>query len=123
MPIRRDLKHHYQTDDWAWANAQVRIRAGGHCEWCGLKDRDIGYRLLGEWVSHPMDKPLPVNTWIVRIVLSVAHLDQNPANNDLSNLACLCQQCHNRHDAQYRVHHRIEGLHAKVKQLSLFEPN
>ena len=34
-----------------------------------------------------------------RFTLTVAHLDQNPGNNDPSNLAALCAPCHLRHDA------------------------
>jgi glyoxylase-like metal-dependent hydrolase (beta-lactamase superfamily II) len=33
-----------------------------------------------------------------RIVLTVAHLDHNEANNDESNLRALCQRCHFAHD-------------------------
>ncbi len=31
-------------------------------------------------------------------ILEVAHLDQNRSNNDLSNLAILCPNCHKMHD-------------------------
>lgn len=41
------------------------------------------------------------NHWMV-IVLTVAHLDHDVENNADSNLAALCQRCHNRHDVQYR---------------------
>lgn len=37
------------------------------------------------------------------IVLTIAHLDHDPTNNDLSNLAALCQLHHNRHDAKHRA--------------------
>ena len=34
----------------------------------------------------------------VKIVLTVAHLDHDPANNDDSNLLAMCQLCHLRYD-------------------------
>lgn len=43
---------------------------------------------------------------LVQIVLTIAHLDHNPANNGTAgcrpNLAALCQRCHNRHDGPHR---------------------
>lgn len=40
---------------------------------------------------------------IVRIVLTVAHLDHQPENVGDDNLAALCQRCHNRYDAKMRA--------------------
>lgn len=41
------------------------------------------------------------------IVLTIAHIyDKDPANCDFDNLAALCQQCHNRHDAKDRAMNR-----------------
>jgi len=37
------------------------------------------------------------------VVLATAHLDHDPANNELRNLAALCQRCHLAHD---RAEHR-----------------
>lgn len=45
---------------------------------------------------------------MVDVVLTVAHLDHNIENNDYSNLAALCQRCHNRHDKDYRKANRTE---------------
>ena len=38
----------------------------------------------------------------IKVVLTVAHLDQNPLNNDEANLAALCQRCHLNHDRKAR---------------------
>ena len=41
------------------------------------------------------------------IVLTIAHVtDPAPENVDPSNLAALCQRCHNRHDSEHRVRRR-----------------
>jgi hypothetical protein len=42
------------------------------------------------------------------IVLTIAHLDQDITNNDDNNLAALCQRCHFRHDAPYRLTNKLK---------------
>ena len=37
-----------------------------------------------------------------QVVLTVAHLDHNPENNDFNNLRHWCQRCHNTYDAAHR---------------------
>jgi hypothetical protein len=53
----------------------------------------IGSDYVGE--VHPTNK-------LIKIVLTIAHLDHNVNNNDFSNLKALCQRCHNRHDIEHR---------------------
>ncbi len=73
---------------WKEISLFIRFyRAGNHCERCGVPNH----------TSHPHTGS--------RVVLTVAHLDHNPRNNYLSNLAALCQRCHNRHDFPIRVKH------------------
>jgi hypothetical protein len=43
---------------------------------------------------------------LVRVVISTAHLDHDPANGDPDNLRALCQRCHLRHDLEYHVARR-----------------
>lgn len=45
---------------------------------------------------------------MVKIVLTIAHLDNDLKNNDYSNLAALCQRCHNRHDKEHRQKNAAE---------------
>lgn len=55
-----------------------------------------------------------------KIVLTTAHLDRNPANNDRSNLAALCQRCHLRHDIRQHITSRRYGRdHARAQQMKL----
>lgn len=55
--------------------------------------------------------------WIV-IVLTIAHIfDHSPENCEPSNLAALCQRCHNRHDAPSRQQRRRERLQKIQPQL------
>lgn len=85
MPIKdKSLYPHC----WKEISEFIRFyRAGNHCEFCGVLNH----------APHPHTGS--------RVVLTVAHLDHNPRNNYLSNLAALCQRCHNRHDFAVRVQH------------------
>lgn len=47
----------------------------------------------------PADKRLVKPT---KVVLTIAHLDQQPEHNDPSNLRALCQRCHLTYDATWR---------------------
>lgn len=48
---------------------------------------------------------------IIRIVLTVAHINHDPTDNCPENLKALCQRCHNRLDAQ----HRAAGRKARAR--------
>ncbi|WP_377968178.1 hypothetical protein [Almyronema epifaneia] len=45
-----------------------------------------------------------------RFTLTVAHLDQNPANNAPENLKALCSGCHLAHDRPHRLANRARKL-------------
>lgn len=57
---------------------------------------------------------------VVRVVLTVAHLDHVESNNDPSNLLALCQKHHLSHDATDNARRRRENKAAKVGQGELF---
>lgn len=120
MPIRPENKARYPKD-WKQISLQIRERAGQKCEDCGVPNYEYGGRApdgtwhkslpAGERMLHlawpqPGDYALcagwPEPLRIVRIVLTVAHLDHQPENCDPSNLKAWCQRCHNRYDASMR---------------------
>lgn len=103
-------------------------RDGNKCKSCGVENYATGYRgkdghfFTSEYIweqieNHGVDmfaegEPLS-NCWFgenptnpIRIVLTIAHLDHDLKNNDFSNLAALCQRCHNRLDIEYRKANR-----------------
>ena len=43
---------------------------------------------------------------LIKVILTVAHLDHNIDNNDLENLRAWCQRCHLRHDADFHKANR-----------------
>ena len=112
MPIRKENKAKYPKC-WEEISCRIRIeRAQNRCEGCGA----VNYEY------HPVTGS--------RVVLTVAHLDHDPANCDgmdkgfpmlskeKSNLRAWCQKCHNTYDAPMRR----AGINerAAVDQLGLF---
>jgi len=89
-------------------------RANHCCEFCGVRNHSIGFRKNDVW--HEIEQSFGGDVTaeearqkgfkIVKIVLTIAHLDNNTGNNDFSNLKALCQRCHNRYDAVFRSENR-----------------
>lgn len=120
MPIRPENRARYPKD-WPAISARIRYqRAENRCEECGVSNHQLGGRdSQGRW--HParptgenglrLTWPEPGSWWwcedglqlrIVRIVLTVAHLDHTPENCADENLRAWCQRCHNLYDAKAR---------------------
>lgn len=97
--MRPDTKALYPPD-WEDISRLVRDRANRICQKCKRTPERHG------------------------IVLTTHHKDYNPANNDLSNLVCLCQGCHLRQHgrdlAQATKYGKIDKL---VKMGQLVFPN
>ena len=133
MPIAPELRQFYRTPQWFEARGKVKARAKGKCEWCGKPKGNVRVALDQpgrwydeqdeQWVRPPsmaralermmidpfqfeMERPRAAYT--VRCVLTTAHLDRNPGNDALDNLAALCQRCHLVYDAaQHRQNARL----------------
>jgi len=56
---------------------------------------------------------------LTRIVITTAHLDRDPGNNEMNNLAALCQRCHLRYDHYQHIRSRRYGR-AHDEQAKLF---
>lgn len=89
MPIRPENRGRY-PENWKWIRAKILERSGSRCEWegCGVANYAI----------HPETGS--------RVVLTIAHLDHQPENNDFENLRAWCQLHHNRYDAPFRAANR-----------------
>ena len=90
MPIKPENKSRYPAD-WKAISMRIRTRAGHCCEFCGLKNRAVGFRDVetGEFFSAEEfaegneriesanfgDRERPIT-----IVLTVAHLDHQHSN-------------------------------------------
>lgn len=59
---------------------------------------------------------LPDEDNVTRIILTIAHLDQDKTNNDYENLAALCQKCHLGIDLKHHMEN-ARATREKNKQL------
>lgn len=108
MPINKELKKLYPKNWREISNTIKFVRAQGRCEFT------IGERRCP--ARHGQIHPVTG----ARVVLTTAHLDHNPTNNDPSNLRAGCQLCHNRHDAAHRTESRKATRRARKQTLELF---
>ncbi len=104
MPMQRDR----YPADWEAISASIRERAGNRCEWpdCGLENASIIQGKRGPY----------------RVVLTVAHLDHNPGNCDLSNLRAWCQPHHLHYDVRHHARNAANTRrqrHIEAGQLEL----
>ena len=109
MPIKPENRGRYPAN-WQAIRASILERAGHKCEFCGVPNHWYRNNRTDEWT----DSPMQAETWetvdgdpVAYIVLTTAHLDHQPENNDPGNLRALCQRCHNRHDAGHRLRNRM----------------
>lgn len=119
MPIRPENRDRYPPN-WPEISARIRDRDGHRCRWCSVPNGELGGRSSsGTWyAAHALEErllglrwPEPGAEWwcgprlwlrIVRVVLTVAHLDHQPENCSDANLVALCQRCHNLYDGPHR---------------------
>jgi predicted nucleic-acid-binding Zn-ribbon protein len=119
MPIKPENKDRYPSN-WKQISERIRFgRAGNRCEACGVKNYESGYRdLTGKFWTVQEIMDLLDNTGydifchelshvdpddkVIKIVLTVAHLDHTPENCEDSNLKAMCQKCHNNYDRAHR---------------------
>lgn len=92
MPINYKDYH----PKWRLISKLIRFnRAKNKCEWCGAEN----------YKPHPKTGSI--------VILTVAHIDHNKANNIFKNLAALCQKCHLGHDIKQHTDNRKYGRNWK----------
>lgn len=96
---------------------RIREREGQKCKTCNAPNGQIVWRskdgsaymlqrgevfsaINGEEMGRCRGSEWPGGN-MVKIVLTVAHLDHDPTNNADDNLAALCQKCHLAYDAKH----------------------
>lgn len=125
MPIRPDLRPFYRGP--AWQNTRLRIftRASHRCEQCGKPNEQQVYTVTAKYENTPMMfwrkvtgsgtwfncyggelSEHPARSWgvprLVRVVLTIAHLNHVAGDDRDENLKALCQWCHLNYD---KLHH------------------
>lgn len=119
MPILKENKKLYPKN-WQQIRADILKRANNKCEFCGVENYRTGYRdkagnfIISEGMQQEADSL--DGERIFKIVLTIAHLDHNPQNNDPENLRALCQKCHLNYDIEHHKETRRQN-----KKLPLFD--
>lgn len=114
MPIRPELRALYPAN-WPEIRMAIRARANDCCERCGRPNHvEVLVGWDGQWTipargvvyddwRDAQGNPCPPFEGLAhyaKTVLTVAHLDHDPTNNDPRNLQALCQRCHLKHDGR-----------------------
>jgi hypothetical protein len=101
-------------------------RANNCCEECGIRNYSVGYRSVDqkfvecqEWLYNE-SKFTPDGHKVIKIILTIAHLDHDTTNNDPSNLKALCQLHHLKHDTLHHKKNTKETIRKKKGLQSLF---
>lgn len=95
MPIRPENRRLYPPN-WKAIRREILERAEHRCEGSpAFPDCRVSNH-----VPHPVTGS--------RVVLTIAHLDHDPANSDPCNLRAWCQRCHNTYDAPTRAANRAK---------------
>jgi 5-methylcytosine-specific restriction endonuclease McrA len=113
MPIRPENRGRYPADwpevrarilDRAARNKHGRLAVVPRCECVGECGRG----------SHPGRCPNVEGGFAYgtgsTVVLTVAHLDHTPENNDMANLRAMCQGCHLHYDREHHAATRARTL-------------
>ncbi len=140
MPIKAENKPRYPAN-WNAIVLRIRQRAGNRCEFCGVRNHSIGGRLKdGSFLPAIPDEHMLMLRWpkpgtiavcgdyrrserlrVIRIVCTVAHLDNKPENCADENLRYLCQRCHLMYDRQLHAQTAYRTRRARKAISDLFE--
>ena len=141
MPISPDKMRLYpggsiRSPEWLDIRRRILARARNRCEQCGVRNRALIYRIDGKpgWWIHETGavkdgeggfhglargSEFPAGKFI-QVVLTIAHLDQDPTNNKFSNLKALCQYDHNILDLPHRRENARKTRRSKLAVAELF---
>ena len=103
-------------------------RADNKCEFCGLENYAIGYRNEHGWIDVEKsfagdmiaEDAKDMGYKVIKIILTVAHLDHDLNNNDYSNLKALCQKCHLNYDHKHHLKNSRNTRNTKKGLTELF---
>jgi len=104
-------RHKYSVEWWDTIRPAILKRDNYKCQHCRIAHRTLVYKDAAGNL-HECDKWLAdwaiTNGYKVRtIYLQVIHLDQDPSNNDFSNLSTACPSCHFKFDNKFNKLKRL----------------
>ncbi len=122
MPIRHENRHHYSAAaGWPEIRRQVLAWDRHRCAFCSAPNATAVWRdeATKWWLQRPPGVVQVDHSGhrLVRIVLTVAHLDGSTDHSDPANLRALCQRCHLRHDARQHA-----DSAARTRAARLYDP-
>jgi hypothetical protein len=110
MPI---IRARY-PDDWEAIALRIKHEAQWccqHCQWpCRQPSEPLADFLerVQRWRQQQTPLPAKFEAAPRRYLLTVAHLDQQPSNQDPSNLKALCTVCHLQFDSRFRAKQALD---------------
>ena len=134
MPIRPENRARYPKD---WKDVRHRIlqRANWRCEHPNCRAR---HGVIGYWRKGLFHR-LPDRLWdagytagdtvaldngemlkVIKIVLTIAHLDHTPENCADDNLRAWCQRHHLAYDAEHHKRTAYETRRARAQTMEMF---
>lgn len=140
MPHKPEHAQFYRSPEWKATRARILERAGNRCECtgecgdahnCGAPNGAIIARHLAPpWQYHvhycsggcmvlPCDEFEPHGFRVVRVVLTIAHLDHDTGQVPDNRLKALCQRCHLRAD---RHQHATNSAATRRRKRALTAP-
>ena len=108
MPI---IRARY-PEDWDTIALRIKQEARWCCQQCQRPCRQPSEPLadflarVQRWRQQQTPLPAKFEAAPRRYLLTVAHLDQQPGNQDPSNLKALCTVCHLQFDSRFRAKQR-----------------
>jgi 5-methylcytosine-specific restriction endonuclease McrA len=137
MPIKPENRGRYPSN-WKEIRQKILDRAGHHCEKCGARNNTVIARGEGDDEGTFLSDDLYVYDAesgeslgrrrasdycvgkMVKVVLTIAHLDHTPENCEPENLRAWCQRCHLRYDAEHHAKNARITRRAKLATGDLF---
>jgi hypothetical protein len=132
MPVKKENMHLYpggnpNSKEWRVIRNAILKRAANCCEQCRVENGAIIVRGIGVHAGTFMmpngdlfdaddgrrlgaARGSEYDGKMLKVVLTIAHLDHDPGNNVPGNLKALCQLHHLRHDA---VHHSVNSARTR----------
>lgn len=109
MPLSAEKRALY-PDDWPEVSLRIRERAGNRCEGSPGHYPDCRAE---NGKAHPVTGSL--------VVLTVAHLNHDPADCRPENLRAMCQRCHLTYDAKHHAENARQTRRRRMACGDLFE--
>lgn len=143
MPIAEQFRHFYGKTWREVIRPRILARAKNCCERCGVPNHQRVRRTGGWWLDIKVTwatersrcirrawrnqngelmgprRPRGSVVRTVRIVLTIAHLDQIPGHDDDANLQAMCQWCHLDYD---RHQHLTNGKETRLDRKDANRP-